>query len=624
VVAVEGMVRRPAVYELHNEKTLVEVLDLAGGILPAAALRHIEVQRLVAHEKRTMLSVAISDTSDAEAIRAQMSGFAVQDGDEIHIFPIAPYNSESIYLVGHVLRPGRYSYKPEMKLTDLVPSYADLLPEPSTRYAEIIRLHAPDYHPVVETFDLGTALEHPDQAPKLEPLDTVHIFGRYDFEPDPEVFITGEVRTPGSYRTSGQQHLRDAIYQAGGVTPDAWLDSAQLSRRQPDGTTRVLSINLRDALAGDPLNNVLLQPRDRILVHRQPEEVSPPSVYVRGDVARPGRYPLAVHMSVADLVRSAGGLLRSANPDGGDLTHYAISNSSGERVPAGHQDLNLAAALAGKEDENLPLRDGDVLTVPQQASWNDIGAAVTLRGEVRKPGVYGIRPGERLSSLLKRAGGLLPTACLRAALFERAEVREFQQQSRQQLIQRLEQESTVVKTAASTSGTEEAALQQAALLQRQRVLDALRKAPVSGRLVIHLRPDRKDFAESPDDIELRAGDSLTIPKQPGAVLVIGQVYNANALTYKPGRKAGWYFSRAGGATHLADKGAIFIVRADGSVTGRNQGGPWSGGVLSTTMGPGDTIVVPERSVLGSSTLKNVLAVAQIASSAALVAAVAIP
>jgi polysaccharide biosynthesis/export protein len=623
VVTVEGMVRRPAIYELRNEKTLLDVLNLAGGILPAAALRHIEVQRLVAHEKHTMLSVSITDTSDSDAVRQQMRGFAVQDGDEIHIFPIAPYNSESIYLIGHVLRPGQYSYKPGMRLSDLVTSYADLLPEPSTRYAEIIRLNAPDYHPVVETFDLAAALEHPDQAPKLEPLDTVHIFGRYDFEPDPEVLITGEVRMPGRYRTSGQQHLRDAIYQAGGVTPDAWLDSAQLFRRQTDGTTRVFSINLGSALTGDPLNNLLVQPRDRILVHRQPEQLSPPSVYIRGDVARPGRYPLAANMTVSDLLRSAGGLLRSANPDGGDLTNYAMSNSSGERVSAGHQDLNLAAALAGKEDQNLTLRDGDVLTVPQQSGWNDVGATVALRGEIAKPGVYGIKPGERLSSLLQRAGGLLPTASPRAAMFERVEVRELQQQSRQELIQRLEQESTVVKTSASTSGTEEAALQQTAAQQRERVLEALRKAPVSGRLVIHLRPDRKDFAGSPEDIELRAGDSLTIPKQPGAVLVIGQVYNANALTYKPGRNAGWYLSRAGGATQLANKGGIFIIRADGSVTSKADG-PWSGGVLAATMGPGDMVVVPEKAVLGSSTLKNVLAVAQIASSAALVAAVAIP
>ena len=571
-----------------------------------------------------MLSVEIGETSDQDAVAAKLRSFAVQDGDEIHIFPIAPYNSASIYLEGHVLRPGRYSYKPEMKLTDLITSYSDLLPEPSTRYAEIIRLQAPDYHPAVETFDLAAALEHPETAPKLEPLDTVRVFGRFDFEPWPEILITGEVRSPGQYRTSGQQHLRDAIYQAGGVTPDAWLDSAQLFRIQPDGSTRVFSINLRDALAGEPLNNILVEPRDRILVHRQPDQVSPASVFVRGDVARPGRYPFAANMHVSDLVQSAGGLLRSANPDAGDLTHYAIANSSGERVEAGHRDVNLAAALTGKEDHNLLLHDGDVLTVPQQAGWNDIGATVTLRGEVRKPGVYGIRPGDRLSSLLKRAGGMLPTAYPHAAVFERNEVRELQQKSRQELIQRLEQESTVVKTGASTTGTEEAALQQAAIQQRQRVLEGLRKAPVTGRLVVHIHTDHKDFAGSPDDIELRAGDSLTIPKQPGAVLVIGQVYNSNALTYTPGRNAGWYLSHAGGPTKLAEKGAIFIVRADGSVSSGKQGGFWSGSVLSTAMGPGDTIVVPERPVLGSNTLKNVLSLAQIASSAAIVAAVAIP
>lgn len=622
VVTVEGMVRRPALYELRSEKTLEDALELAGGILPAAALRHIEVQRLVAHEKRTMLSIEIGETGDPEAVKAKLSSFAVQDGDEIHIFPIAPYNSASIYLEGHVLRPGRYSYKPEMKLTDIVTSYSDLLPEPSVRYAEIIRLQAPDYHPVVEAFDLAAALEHPETAPKLERLDTVRIFGRYDFEPNPEVLVTGEVRAPGRYRTSGQQHLRDAIYQAGGVTPDAWLDSAQLFRKLPDGKTRVLSINLHDALAGDPLNNVLVQPRDRILVHRQPEQVSPSSVFVRGDVARPGRYPLAANMRISDLVRSAGGLLRSANPESGDLTHYAISNSSGERIAAGHQDVNLATALAGNEDQNVPLHDGDVLTVPQQTGWSDVGAVVTLRGEVRKPGVYGIRPGERLSSLLKRAGGMLPTAYPRAAVFEREEVRELQQKSRQELIQRLEQESTVVKTSASTSGTEEAALQQAALQQRQRVLEGLRKAPVSGRLVIHLRPDRRSFEGSPDDIELRAGDSLTIPKQPGGVLVVGQVYNSNALTYTPRRDANWYLSRAGGPTKLADKSAIFIVRADGSVTSGKQG-LWSGNALSAAMGPGDTIVVPEKPVIGSSAWKNIVSIAQIAQAGALAAAVAI-
>lgn len=623
-VAVDGMVRRPAVYELREEKNLSEVLDLAGGVLPAAALRHIEVQRLEAHEKRTMLSLELGEGSDKEALRAAFETFKVQDGDEIHIFPMAPYNTGAVYLEGHVLRPGRYSYKEGMKLTDLIPSYSELLPEPSERYAEIIRIEEPENHPVVESFNLAAAMKNPESAPKLQPLDTVRIFSRYDFEALPEFTVFGEVRHPGSYRSSGQAHLRDAIYEAGGLTPEAWMESGQLFRSLPDGSTRVFSISLREALAGDPLNNVVIEPRDRILVHRQPERVNPPSVYVRGEVARPGRYPLVANMRVSDLLRSSGGLLRSANPESGDLTRYAMTNSTEQPVQAGEtQSVNLGAALAGEEAGNLFLRDGDVLTVPQQAGWKDIGASVAITGEIAKPGVYGIQPGERLSSLLRRAGGLLPTAYPQAAVYERVDVRELQQKSRQELIQRLEQESTVVKAAVTTSGSDEAALQQAAMQQRQRMLEALRRAPISGRLVVHIRQGQKDFAGSPDDIELRAGDSVEIPKQPGFVVIVGQVYNSNAISYSPGKNAGWYLSRAGGATGLANKKAIFIVRANGSVTSGNSS-LWSGGVLSSAIGPGDTIVVPEKSVLGGSAWKNVVAIAQVAQAAALAAAVAIP
>jgi hypothetical protein len=199
----------------------------------------------------------------------------------------------------------------------------------------------------------------------------------------------------------------------------------------------------------------------------------------------------------------------------------------------------------------------------------------------------------------------------------------MQQHSKEDLVQRLEQESTVVKTAVNTSGAEEAALQQAALQQRQRIVDALRRAPVSGRLVVRIRPGQRDFAGSADDIELRAADTLEIPKQPGFVLVVGQVYNSNAITFAPGKNAAWYLSHAGGATGLADKKATFIIRASGAVTS-GSGGMWSGGVLSSAIGPGDTIVVPERAVVGSSIWKNLVAIAQVAQAGALAAAVAIP
>jgi protein involved in polysaccharide export with SLBB domain len=617
-VTVDGMVRRPAVYELRGETNLAEVLDLAGGVLPSAALRHIEVQRLEAHEKRTMLSVNLDETSDPQAVRRQLATFGVRDGDEVHIFPIAPYNSAEVYLQGHVLRPGRYAYTPGMRIANLLSSYQDLLPEPAKHYAEIIRLRQPDWRPVVESFDLEAALANASASPKLEPLDTVRIFGRYDLEAPPVVWLSGEVRTPGEYRTSGQMHLRDAIYQAGGLLPDAALDSAQLFRTQPDSSVRILNVNLAAALDADPLENVLVQPRDRIIVHRSLYRVDPPSVYVEGEVVNPGRYPLGANMRIGDLLRAAGGPKRSADLKDADLTRYQAASAA---MPSGeHESVDLTAVFHDAS-RNLLLKDGDVLSVPQLPGWNDLGAAVSVKGEVRNPGVYGIRPGERLSSVLKRAGGLLPTAYPQGAIFMRRSVRELQEKSRQELIQRLEQESAVVKTSLTTTGTEQAQLAQEAAQQRERVLEALRRAPASGRLVIRLQAGLKGFENSSQDIELSNGDTLEIPKRPGVVLVVGQVYNTNAVAYAPGKNAGWYLSQGGGATRLADKGAIFIVRADGEITSRHQRGWWSTKVLSAAVRPGDVIVVPERPVIGETRWKNLIALAQIAEAGAITAAV---
>src|ERR1700694_4300173 len=116
--------------------------------------------------------------------------------------------------------------------------------------------------------------------------------------------------------------MRDVVYQAGGVTQDASLDSAQLFRTQPDGTMKILSVDLREALAGNPMDNVAMQPRDRLLVHRNLSRVDPPTVFIKGEVAKPGRYPLTTNMHVEDLVRVAGGLKRTADSQTANLTRY--------------------------------------------------------------------------------------------------------------------------------------------------------------------------------------------------------------------------------------------------------------------------------------------------------------
>ena len=278
-VTVEGMVRRPAIYELREEKTLASVLELAGGLLPAAALRHVEVQRMVAHDKQTMLSVDLPEIENPAEVTKRLDSFEIQDGDRIRIYPIAPYNQDAIFVEGHVVRPGRYSYRAGMRVTDVLSSYKDLLPEPAAQYAEIIRLNAPDFHPSVESFDLGEALADPGQSPVLHAMDTVRIFSRFDFENPPTVSIGGGVRAPGTYQTSGQIRLSDAIHLAGGLTPDAQTADAQVFRYSPDGKFKIFSVGLSQALAGDPVENIFLQPRDRLLIHRNPDAADPATVY---------------------------------------------------------------------------------------------------------------------------------------------------------------------------------------------------------------------------------------------------------------------------------------------------------------------------------------------------------
>lgn len=618
-VTIEGMVRRPAIYELRTEKTLADALDLAGGILPAAALQHIEVQRLVAHEKRTMLTLDISATGDPDSITKQLSAFKIQDGDQIHIYPIAPYNESAIYLQGHVLRPGRYSYSDGMKVTDLIRSYADLLPEPAGRYAEIVRLNPPDYRPSVESFDLAAALANPAAAPKLQAHDTVRIFGRYDFEPAPQVWIGGEVASPGKYATSGQIHLRDAIYLAGGTSPDAALDSAQLFRTQADGTLKIFSVNLSGALAGNAADNLIMESRDRLLVHRNIAKADPATVDIKGEVAKPGRYPLTTNMHVADLIQVAGGLKRTADPVTANLTRYAAGDP--QRASTENVAVALAAASAGDSAENKLLRDGDVLTIPQNPGWNDVGATVTVRGEVQHPGPFGIRPGERVSSLLERAGGFSPQAYPYGAILMRTEVRELEMNARSEMIRRLKEEEVHLRALPEVDADQRNA-KLTAISQTETTLQQLQMNPPIGRVVIHIQDDVNTWRDRTPDVVVRAGDVLIIPKKADYITVNGQVFNPTAVSYRPGRSARWYLSQAGGMTQLANKKAVFVIRADGSVlAAKNNSGFWSGDPLNTSLRPGDSIVVPEVAPrIGSRNWQTLFQAGQLAASVALAVA----
>lgn len=614
-VTVEGMVRRPAIYELLVEKNLAQVLALAGGVLPTGTLRHINVERIQAHQSRTMLSLDLPDTADGGATDRALENFAVQNGDKIRISPILPYSEKTVFLDGHVFRPGKYPFRDGMKVSDLIKGYDDLLPEPARQYAEVIRLNPPDFRPAVLAFNLGGILDGKEAAGvTLQPFDTVRIFSRFDFEDRPAVMVNGEVRSPGWHHTNGDLTLRDAIYLAGGLTPDADLDDVQVYRNI-QGKAELLNANLAKALSGDPTANLHILPRDHIFIHRSLIKVDPPSVNIRGEVATPGRFPLAPGMTVSQLVRLAGGFRRGAFTEKADLERYVVDHE--HPITASHQEIDLAATLSDPSAD-IPLKDGDVLTIRQLNGFEDVAASVTVRGEVLYAGTYGIAAGERLSSVLRRAGGFSPLAYPYAIVFTRENIRAMEEKNRGELVERLQQEVAAVKNGPDS----QAAQRQAVLLQASQVIHRLQSAPVLGRQVLHISNDVSKWANSAEDIVLQRGDMIIVPRKPDYVMVTGQVYNPNALTYVPGRNVAWYLRRAGGVTDFGNAKKVFVIRADGSVLSRNSGRWFSGDVMGYELHAGDTVVVPER-LIGGTALKTFTDTATLVSSLAVAARIAV-
>src|SRR5581483_9526697 len=331
-------------------------------------------------------------------------------------------------------------------------------------------------------------------------------------------------------------------------------------------------------------------PKDRVIVHRDLNKADPAMVTIAGEVGRPGKYPLGDDMTAATLVRAAGGLKRGAFTQQADLTSYDVEN--GSKIVSDHREVNIAEALAGNPESDVRLHDGDVLTIREISGWHDLGATIEVKGEVVHPGGYGIQPGERLSSILARAGGFSQNAYPYGAVFEREQVREIEEKNRADLIERVQAEASQIKNVPGMDQDQQLEVK-AAVLQYQKTIEDLRNTPPIGRLVIHISSDVKHWANTAADIQVRAGDVIYIPKKLNTVIVSGQVFNPTAITYKPGHSAAWYLHQAGGPTDMADKGSDYVIRADGSVAG-GKGGMFTGGAESAEIRPGDMIVVPER------------------------------
>lgn len=596
IVGIVGNVKRPAIYELKEGSTLQDLLDLAGGILPTGYTQQIQVERIIKNERQIII-----DINDKYLEKAK--SFKLEDGDLISIFNIVEKDINVVYLYGNVKKQGKYEFKVGMRIKDIIKDTDDLLPETYFNYALIKRLALPDLRTELVPFNLEKAIAGENEHNKeLKPQDIIYVFNKWFFKDKPIVLIQGEVRKPGKFSILDNTTIRDVIALAGGLTRLAYLKQAELIRVTPEREYKTIYFDVEKVLSGDPDQNIKIQDEDRIIIHSIKEEKYRQVVSITGEVLKPGEYQYTENMTVKDLVFKAGNILESAYLDEAEISTQIIENNKVVKIE--HRRINLAKALNGDKENNVMLKPYDKVFIKRLSDWRKEEYA-TISGEVVFPGRYILKKGERISSLIERAGGYTKDAYLRGAVFTRRSVKELQQKSLDEMISRLERELLAEGAiSASTSvSQEEISAKKIELENKKRFIDSLKKFKATGRMSIKLSHLRL-LKNSEFDIELEDGDSLYIPSKSSVVNITGSVMSQTSVIYSEKYNYMDYINLAGGFSRFADKDNVYILKVDG--TAKKVSNNWinwnyiksrwefSSFGEDKEIEPGDTIVVPEK------------------------------
>jgi protein involved in polysaccharide export with SLBB domain len=523
--------------------------------------------------------------------------------------------SIDVFVVGQARRPGRYTVSSLSTLANAVFSSGGPSPSGSMRHIELKRGKN-----MVTDFDLYDLLLKGDKSKDvlLLPEDVIYISPI-----GPQVALGGQVNVPAIYELKTETSLGEVLQLAGGLSTTA--DGAkvyieEIKNRKDRSIEEVkldpagLAHPLKD---GDILNFSLISPRFEN------------SVTLRGNVASPGRYPWHEGMRVDDLIPNREFLITSeywkqqnainlqAQASGGrpsselndvkrnapeiNWDYAVVQRMSTRDLSTELLPFNLGkAVLEHDESANLPLQAGDIVTIFSQTDLRvpreQQTKLVRLEGEFSAAGIYRVRPGEKLQDLVIRTGGLASSAYLYASVFTRESTRAQQQERLDMVIAQTERDIArqAAQSAQNAKTADEAAAAKAAVEAQRASLDKLRQLRADGRIVLNLHPNDENVEAIPE-IPLEDGDIFYVPSRPIVVSVVGDVYNQGSFLQQPGKTVLTYLRNAGGPTRNADKGRIFVVRANGAVVSKDAAsGFWSGGFDSMVLMPGDAVVVPEN------------------------------
>jgi polysaccharide biosynthesis/export protein len=547
-IAVTGSVNHPAIYELKNETTVAQALEMAGGAASTASDGEVLLERVYEHAERSVESINLTLSHTT----------TMQGGDILTVRSIVDRFRNAVTLRGNVANPGRYAWHPGMRVSELIPNRESLVTRDYWRrrnqLGQFVLEQAEEPEAVTGLLPGGIPGQQPQNLQGLQGFPT-------------QGTQTQGVQQPQGMQT--QQGVQGGQPQYTGAQPQQYQQSQGMLQMNP---------NAQGAGGNQPQNGTSSSQGGGAV-----------GTALTGGI---GRFP-----AKNDVVLSA--------PDI-DWSYAVIERQDEKTLTTSLIPFNLGKLVLDSDaSQNFELLPGDVVTIFSKA---DIRVPtvqqtryVRLEGEFVAPGVYSVMPGETLRGLLRRAGGFTPDAYLYASEFTRVSTQRVEQQRLNEYADELEAQVSAA-TASSQVNTGNAAEQASTAAQAagaRAAVERLRRIVPAGRIVLDLRPDSAGIDVVPD-LTLEDGDRFVVPRVPSSVNVEGQVYNANAFVYTARLRALNYLKKAGGPDREADRGRTFILRADGSVVSSQYSN-----VTKVTIYPGDTIVVPpalnKRSILQRTT-----------------------
>jgi polysaccharide export outer membrane protein len=589
-VFVAGSASYPGSYTVSSLATVSTALFAAGGVQSSGSLRSIVV-------KRQGDTVRTFDLYDLLMRGDTTNDIRLQDGDVVFVPPVGATASVD----GEILRPAIYELRGNQSVEDLIRMGGGLTPDADQNTAALIRVTAQQRREVIAVDPAATTSA---STLPLRNGDLLEI-SRLRPQLDSGVVVKGHVYRQKYTAWHEGLRLSEVFPSMDELMADADPHYILVRRELPPNRKIVaVSADLAAALqAPGSAADITLMPRDRITVFdkqssrawlvqplmselRLQASLSEPTaiVHVAGQVQVPGEYPLEAGMRVSDLIRAGGGLNPSAYAAQAEVARYAVEN--GDQRTTRVIPIDLSALRRGDSSSDIVLQPFDLLSVKQISGWTNQDE-VKISGEVRFPGLYAIRPGETLQSVIRRSGGFTPFAFLDGSLFTREELKAREQEQLDRLAVRLRTEIAEValmgvraQQGAAPSG----------ISVGEALLHQLSDAKAIGRLVIDLRAVMTAKPGSSEDVILRNGDQLIVPRLRQEVMVLGEVQDPTSHLYRRDLSRDDYIAQSGGPTRQADKSRIYVVRANGSVDSGSRG--WFHNGDSVQIHPGDAIVVP--------------------------------